>query len=79
MSRTFLTPGQRYAAPGSAPWRADGQITIVALDWDERGVCRVRYRCPSGPTLTLRAAELEAAIAGGQLVPVVGAGALACC
>jgi hypothetical protein len=76
---TYLAPGQRYAPSDSPAWRADRQLTVLAVGRDPRGTMRVAYRCPDGHQVVEPAAQFEAAVASGQLVPVVGAGFLASC
>jgi hypothetical protein len=73
-SFTYLAPGQRYTPTGSAGWRADRQVTILRVGRDLQGVSRVAYRCPNGHQVVEPVAQFEAAVAAGQLVPVVGAG-----
>ena len=77
--RTFLAPGQRYTQPGSVRWRADHQVTISRLDRDAFGFPRVTFRSPDGREFTAYAAQVEAAIADGELAPIVGAGAVGRC
>ena len=76
---TYLAPGQRYVPTGSAAWRADRQLTVLRVGRDGAGLLRVAYRCPNGHQVVEPAAQFEAAVAAGQLVPVVGAGRLASC
>ena len=76
---TFLAPGQRYAQPGEHGWRLDQQVTVARLDRDNLGLPRVTFRFPDGRELTAYAAQVEAAIADGDLAPVVGAGYTARC
>ena len=76
---TFLAPGQRYSQPGAGAWRADRQVTVARLDRDALGLARVTFHTPDGGELTLYAAQVEAAIAEGELAPVVGAGWTARC
>lgn len=78
-AHTFLAPGQRYIQPGSVDWRADHQVTISRLDRDAFGVSRVTFRAPDGREFTAYAAQIEAAIADGQLTPIVGAGTIGRC
>ena len=78
-SRTYLAPGQRYAQPDVPPWRADRQVTVLAVGRDDRGLPRVTCRYPNGDQTVEPAAQLEAAIAAGLLVPVPGIGRLARC
>jgi hypothetical protein len=77
--RTFLAPGQRYAAPHDPSWRTDRQLTVLHLDRAPSGAVAVAVRGPSGELLTIPAAEIEAAVAAGQLVPVAGTGRAASC
>ena len=77
-SPTFLAPGQRYAQPG-ATWQLDHQFTISRLDRDPLGIPRVTVRRPDGSDLVVYAAQIEAAVADGELLPVVGAGQIARC
>ena len=72
--RTYLAPGQRYAQPGGSGWRLDQQVTIARLDRDAYGFPQVVFRDTSGREMTAYAAQVEAAIADGDLAPIVGAG-----
>ncbi len=74
---TYLAPGQRYAEPGD--WRLDQQVTIARLDRDANGFPRVTFRTPGGREITAYAAQVEAAIAQGELAPIVGTGATGRC
>ena len=76
---TLLAPGQRYAEPGGHTWRPDRQVTIARLERDRLGLAQVTFRCPNGDELTLYAAQVEAAIADGQLAPIVDHGQSAPC
>jgi hypothetical protein len=76
---TFLRPGQRYAKPECSPWRADQQVVLAWVARDHDGVERVTYACPGGDWLTGPAAQLEAAIAAGEVVPIAPTGELPCC
>lgn len=76
-STTFLTSGQRYAPAGSPAWRADHQLTILRVGRDRQGVLRVAYRGPHGHQAVEPTSQFEAAVANGQLVPVVRFGVLA--
>ena len=77
--RTFLTPGQRYMQFDGTPWRLEQQVTIVRVDRDPDGVPCVVSRCLDGEELVAPAAQLEAAVAAGLLVPVAGAGRIPRC
>ena len=74
--RTYLAPGQRYTQPGVADWQLDHQFTISRLDQDPLGIPRVTVLRPDGRELVVYAAQIEAAVADGQLFPVAGAGYL---
>ena len=76
---TYLAPGQRYAPSGAAAWRPDRQVMVLTVGRDRRGLVRVAYRCPNGDRVVEPAAQFEAAVADGQLVPVIGCGFLARC
>ena len=76
---TYLTPGQRYAPIGSPAWRVDRQLTILRVGRDRQGRLRVAYRGPNGHQIVEPTGQFEAAVAGGQLVPVVGPGFRASC
>ena len=78
-TRTFLAPGQRYAQPGGAPWHRDRQFTISSLDRDGLGLPRVTVQFPDGRWIVVYAAQVEAAVADGQLLPVAGAGTIPRC
>lgn len=71
---TFLAPGQRYAPPGTPTWRLQPQVTVLQVCRDPDGVQHIVHRCPAGRVLVTLAAELEAAVEAGRLVPVAGAG-----
>ena len=76
---TYLAPGQRYAPIGLDAWRVDHQITVMHVGRDDGRPPRVTYRCPNGEEVLGLAADFEAAVAGGQLVPVAGTGRIARC
>ena len=76
---TFLTPGQRYVKADLQAWRADLQITILQVSRDGDGPARVTYICPGGRGVCGPATKLEAAIAAGEIVPVVGTGRSVSC
>ena len=76
---TYLAAGQRYAQPGGAIGRTDRQVVVSHLDRDPYGIPRVTFRCPDGRELVAYAAQVEEAVAAGELSPVVGAGAIARC
>ena len=78
-TRTFLTPGQRYAQPHGAPWRLDQQVTGVHVARDADGAPRVVSRFADGEEFVAPAFEVEMAVAAGLLVPVAGAGRIARC
>ena len=77
--RTFLAPGQRYAQPDAPAGWPDRQVVVSRLDRDPYGIPRVTFRCPDGREVTAYAAQIEAAVAAGDLAPVVGAGLVARC
>lgn len=79
MPTTYLAPGQRYTPSGSAGWRSDRQVTVLLVGRDRQGQVRVAYRCHNGHQVVEPAAQFEAAVATGQLVPVIGSGFLARC
>jgi hypothetical protein len=68
---TFLAPGQRYTQIDAPAWRPDRQLTIARLDRDPFGVDRVTFTSGDGQMHIASAEQLEAAIIGGTLVPVV--------
>ena len=74
---TFLAPGQRYADPVVPDRPLDHQFTVVHVGRDGYGSPRVTCRLADGDLLVLPAALIEAAVAAGQVVPVVGAGLVA--
>lgn len=78
-SPTFLAPGQRYSQTADKGWQVDHQFTISRLDRDPLGIPRVTVRRPDGRELMVYAAQIEAAVADGQLLPIVGAGQVARC
>jgi hypothetical protein len=67
---TFLAPGQRYAPPGTPSWQLAPQVTVLQVFRDPDGTECIVHRCPNGQTIMIMAAELEAAVEAGQLVPV---------
>jgi hypothetical protein len=75
---TFLAPGQRYAPCRDAKVFRDG-FTVVDVDrpWPERA--RVTCCGPDGRSFAVWAADVEAAIASGEILPVVGTGRVALC
>jgi len=78
--RTYLALGQRYMQPGGALWtHPERQVTIVRLDRDHYGFPKVTFRGGDGREVTAYAVQIEAAIADGELTPVVGAGYAARC
>lgn len=77
--RTFLTVGQRFTHPDVSPWRLDGQVTIMRVDADAEGAPRVVSRFSDGMELDVPAAQVEAIVAAGLLVPVAGPGRIICC
>lgn len=77
--RTFLTAGQRFAHPETSPWRLDRQVTIMRVDSDAEGAPRVVSRFPDGMELVVPAAQVEAIVAAGLLVPVAGPMRIICC
>ena len=79
MQTTYLAAGQRYVPNGSPAWRSDRQLTVLMVGRDRQGLMRVAYRCPNGHQMVEPAAQFEAAVTNGQLVPVIGAGVLARC
>lgn len=78
-AQTFLALGQRYAQSDAPAWRVDQQITVAKLDRDHYGIPRVTFRRGDGRELTLYTAQIEAAIADGQITPIVGRGIVARC
>jgi hypothetical protein len=77
--RTFLAPGQRYTEPDAPAWRADRQVVVIHVGRDGHGVPRVTCRNGKGYQIVEAAAQFEAAISTGQLVPVLGVGEAARC
>lgn len=76
---SFLTPGQWFAQPGDDR-RIDQPVAVERLDRDPLGFPRVIFRCSDGRQLTAYAAQIEWAVAEGQLAPISGAGcAGGCC
>jgi hypothetical protein len=74
---TFLAPGQRYGDPHWPAWRTERQLTIVRVGWDAGGRPWVVYRGPDGQEAGGPVAWFEAAVAAGELVPVIGPGPIA--
>jgi hypothetical protein len=79
MTRTYLAPGQRYTDVAANPWRLDQQLTILHIGERAGGQSVVTYRLLSGGVETASAAQFEAAVAKGLIVPVVGFGRVAAC
>jgi hypothetical protein len=76
---TYLSPGQRYVPNGSAGWRPDRQLTVLLVSRDSQGLPRVAYRSANGRRIVEPAAEFEAAVTNGQIVPVTDAGSIGLC
>jgi hypothetical protein len=77
--RTFLAAGQRYAGLSATPWRVDEHLTVLEISHRRDGQALVTFRDADGDLETAPAAQFEAAIAGGVLVPIVGTGRIATC
>ncbi len=77
--RTFLTAGQRFTHPDTSPWRLDRQLTIIHVGSDAEGSPRVVSRFADGMELVVPAAQVEAIVAAGLLVPVAGPMRIICC
>ena len=69
-SSTFLAPGQRYIDSNVSPWHNEMQLTILAVLQNSSGPTFVTFRTPQGSHTTALAAELEAALADGLIIPV---------
>ena len=78
-SRTFLSPGQRYAQLSEAAVWPDRQVVVASIGEDPLGLPVVTFRCQDGREVTTYTAQVELAVAAGELFPVVGAGAVARC
>ena len=59
-----------------APWRLDSQVTVLRIDPVAEDAPLVVSRRPDGYLLTGFAAQVEAAVATGLLVPVAGDGTI---
>jgi hypothetical protein len=76
-SRTYLTPGQRFQS-------SDGllaDLTVARLVTDRLGLLHVTLRADDGHEISAFAEQVEAAIAEGQLTPLVASftgSAIAC-
>ncbi len=77
--RTYLTAGQRFTDPDASPWRLDQQVTIMRVDSDAEGSPRVLSRFADGMEVVVPAAQVEAIVAAGLLVPVAGPARVICC
>ena len=75
---SYFTAGQRYVRFGSPVWRADHQLTILAVSRDLLGTVWITYRGPDGEERTGLATYLATAIAAGEVVPVIN-GPVALC
>jgi len=75
--QTYLAPGQRYSQPGGAFGYLERQVTVTGLGFDHLGLARVTFNRLDGEAITLYVSQVEAAIADGELVPIVGAGRVA--
>jgi hypothetical protein len=67
--RTFLTPGQRFQS-------SDGllaDLTVARLVTDRLGLLHVTLRADDGHEISAYVEQIEAAIAEGQLTPLVSA------
>ncbi len=65
--RTFLTPGQRFQS-------VDGMVrdlTVARLVTDRMGLLHVTLRADDGHEISAFAEQVEAAIAEGELTPLV--------
>ncbi len=65
--RTFLTPGQRFKS-------VDGlleDLTVARLVTDRMGLVHVTLRADDGHEISAFAEQVEAAIAEGELMPLV--------
>jgi hypothetical protein len=67
---SYLAPGQRYARSGGPVWRAADQLTVLVVAKDRVGKDWVTFRGPCGEDLTRLAAQFEAAVAAGEIVPL---------
>jgi hypothetical protein len=67
---SFLAPGQRYARSGFPVWRAADQFTVLVVGKDRVGKIWVTFRGPDGEDFTRLAAQFEAGIAAGEIVPL---------
>jgi hypothetical protein len=78
-SPTFLSLGQRYAQLAESAVWPDRQVVVSSLGEDPFGLPVVTFRCQDGREVTTYTAQVELAVAAGELFPVVGAGAVARC
>jgi hypothetical protein len=76
---TFLAPGQRYAPLGTPVWNPEPQVTVLKVYRDPDGAYLIVQCNFAGEVLQTFATELEAKVAAGLLVPVVGMGWLGSC
>jgi hypothetical protein len=75
---TFLAPGQRYVPRRDAKVFRDGFTVVeVIRAWPDR--TRVTCCGIDGRNFAVWAVDVEAAIASGELSPIVGIGRIALC
>ena len=70
VSRTVLAVGQCYLQPDDLAGMPGRYVTIVRLDRDRHGFPLVTFRFPNGREVDAYAAQVEAALAAGHLIPV---------
>ncbi len=76
--QSFLAPGQRYVRAGRTIWRADNQLTILAVGKDLSGHVWATYRDSHGADSTAPATQFERAVAAGEIVPVIDGPMIRC-
>jgi hypothetical protein len=78
MLPTYLAPGQRYIRT-SHGWSTNAAVTILRVGPDASGLVWVIYGAPDGEESARPASRFEAAIAAGEIIPIVAAGTVGRC
>ena len=67
---SFLAPGQRYARSGFPVWRAADQLTVLVVGKDRLARSGSPFAVRTAQDGARLAAQFEAGIAAGELVPL---------
>jgi hypothetical protein len=76
--QSFLAAGQRYVRSGCPVWRVADQLTVLVVGKDRLGTVWVTFRGPDGEDRTRMAAQFEAAVAAGEIVPLASSQVALC-